>query len=151
MTVPASVAPNPEAFSRRGVNRLSFLELGGEDRPEQRLKHRIVGDRIESTRKATAPAKGTEGASNNRETWTAQLAAGMPPLLQARCNRRSDSRPASPGKRKGLTLITPARGSSQEQAVSLRFGWRPQAVNSVSPLTFCMVRGTECAIRGAQR
>jgi hypothetical protein len=32
-------------------------------------------------------------------------------------------------KRNGLTLITPARGSSQEQTVSLRFGWAPQAVN----------------------
>jgi hypothetical protein len=32
-------------------------------------------------------------------------------------------------KRNGLTLITPARGSSQEQTVFLRFGWPPQAVN----------------------
>jgi hypothetical protein len=32
-------------------------------------------------------------------------------------------------KRKGLTLITPARGSSQEQTVSLRFEWPPQVVN----------------------
>jgi hypothetical protein len=70
MTVPASVAPNPGAFSRRGVNRLSFLERGGEDRPEQRLKHRIVGG-SKPLEKQRRRAKGTEGASNNRETWTA--------------------------------------------------------------------------------
>jgi hypothetical protein len=68
MTVPASVAPNPGAFSRRGVNRLSFLELGGERTALETPNSRG----IESTRKATAPAKGTEGASNNRETWTAR-------------------------------------------------------------------------------